>query len=530
MPLASILLCALVAGVPKATAHKSTPKTRKAAKSSSKTKTKTRKAAPVKKHKGPVKAVKIRPTSKQLTSMRAMDAAKQRGTAVLAGFLLRYANGAKPANGLDTSVRNKINSLPGGRAAAKRIAGRIEGLSSQQLGRVLGSHASTIKKPPRRRDVGNAARVAKATGWTPGRSLMIPTTTLPGAYAAPTVDKYEFYLTGVACHSASDSDGNGDEVVVVTKVFHGGPQRDDQTLPTLQGLAAGEARKVGNTKLFEGGSKLLLSAVFEDDGGDSVKAREELDVLLALAETVADGTSLADIEASIEFSLGILELSNPDVVPSIKMSTISLNDVKNFYKVQPEKIGDIEWKLQDVHETDGGQYTLYYSTPQLPPPPKLDNVRLTLMKLEALEPLPPGTFLEVFFDFKDAERGLAFPIGKSSNVIAQRYQMLVQPRTDVEFAFRAYISRPGARHGWTRIKKPNGRTKRVRCGEHLHRKCPPFRRPLDISPQPGVELTAKYRASRGWIMGNVQARSGQAVSATGKSAPKGRIVFTIDHE
>ena len=312
------------------------------------------------------RVVRQPPLAKPLPTAVPRAAALPQATSLAASALLRFADGAGDANDVDRSVARALSRVPDARAIAQRIAARIRGLPAPDQQAAFGDRQRHLA-----RAVTAADYVPLANPSIPsvGRASVSPASS-PAPAAKPAASRLSLHLTAVACRKAADADGVDEPVALAAAVvpsasgfasvlgFRRLPPSGSGKLAAGQSLAA-------NVPVYAGSSGfVLVSALLEDDDGDSGPRAADVHLLTELGVGLAAATGGADplaaLQARIEDALALLRVHEPArwgekaararVVRASEWSTAPTKRVS----------GTPSRTFETVHDTDGGDYALRF--------------------------------------------------------------------------------------------------------------------------------------------------------------------------
>lgn len=328
------------------------------------------------------------------------------GAAKSLAALARFANGTLGDSSYDRRVAAALARFGHGKAIARRLVAPYEAMSvadravlfTEVAGLNVGLDALTTRpfdRPAFDRWRSGLAEAAAA------RSLLVTKTVLaPDPVDPREKSQYELLYRGMKVSKGADADGT-DEPVVFTAVFWpGGPadpyRSTTRSLPetgTL-GVANGASSGASAGELWSSGywpgawnsGIVFVSAVIEDNG-DLEARKEELALLLALAESEASEDNnpdrMAVLRRELDDALDLLHLADPQHwdARAIQVRTISAAEYDALY-VAPTQPSPFPHKLALSHSPRGGDYTLYFDVPS--PRVPLKTVVVTIKQIEAL--------------------------------------------------------------------------------------------------------------------------------------------------
>lgn len=455
-------------------------------------------------------------------------------SAMVMAALRRYADGSVRPTPFDTAIDKAMKKVKGGRAIAKGIVDRIDGLPQPTRAKAFGTRSTSTAVSRE----GFAAAKAK-TGLGYAGVGITSATTLPDV----NVDgppSYRLSLRGVGAERISDADG-ADEVVAMTTVIQ--PAGSSWVATTVGApatgavtdLAVGDIEPVDRT-ILQGkpGLALVASVAFEADGDDA-DVRAEYLAMVALAGGLATQLiepeqlpqfQLADYAFAIDYTVGLLALSDPDRWPAGALQKTMLGyaqdiSLHSLYATPPTMAGAVPWKLAHVHDTSVGKYTLYYDVPS--PILTRPNVRVKVVGAKSLDPETGGDDLHVEVAIGDAGVGKDLVDNKNTHTLTWTVQRKVAPGTDVTLTLSLWERDDGPSSGWS-FSETGGVTA---CGGPPLSPCPDSQSILDIPPGGGNTLFLTLNPATGKITGGVTGDVGQTLSVTGNSGKRGKLDFIV---
>jgi len=349
-------------------------------------------------------------------SRAAVDKTRKQGTAVLAAALLNYADG-KRRNKSETDVAKTIEAIPGGRAAALRIAKRVRAQSAAVRNRHLGPYGVMLSRPTSPSSLADANAKAIKGGYNASASLHLQEAhTLPPQGLA-TPSHVAFTLAGVRCNSTQDADGS-DELVVVTKFFKLlglqdiGQAMDNPGAAQLSVSAGTTSPSGAKHDAWTKVPMFVVSAVAEADGS-AVQTTQELDVAIELARALALKTNTehtaSAFGAALEYTEGLMALSNPANAPSFEGFKLT-SGLESWWAAPPSKTDGLEWKAEVPHHLPGGgDYSVLYDVPHA-----FDDATIVGVELKDLDlrPDPKRTLISarVSIEIGNASHDETFPL------------------------------------------------------------------------------------------------------------------------
>ncbi|MEM6995113.1 MAG: hypothetical protein AAF721_31660 [Myxococcota bacterium] len=486
---------------------------------------------------------RVPPTAEAARSTRVLKSATPRGAALVTAAMLTYADGGGKA-GVDKRVARALDRVPGGRAAAKRMAARIRAQPAALRSRVLGGHAGLIDGPMSTRSLGDVNTKVLAQLHHPSLGYLRPLaqTLPPEDVGVP--NEITLSLAGVRCDGTSDNDGT-DELVVLSKVARTWDNAALAFHHELSAAPAGGSLEINNAQtqrigqsieLSKSGEVLVLTAIAEVDG-DPDEARAEIEVAIELAKQLAIDTGGDDVlntfVATLAYTEGMLRLNNPDSAPSLRAQVVRGNDLQSWWSAPAEQTGGVEWKASVDAVAGGGRYQVFYNVPSQRP--ELTNVSITLHRARLLDwDVAKYGFLHlrVSINGHSATRQMAPGVADGNPVM--RVQRQVQPG---DARVKITLTRVPGYDSWT--KRRNGRVKRYFCGwpengsprgENMG-PCPVSKgKEIDIAPgNPTRELGFIVDPTTAGIRGQRMPQGGQ-YKFRGTQQARGEVTLSVSRD
>lgn len=443
---------------------------------------------------------------------------------IAVSLLRRYADDAADPTDLDLKLQKRLKSRRSARTIAKRVLGRIDGLAPAKREQTFGKGGDTKARLSARA----VAQLGPKVALDFGSIWQQPSVVLP-AEGVPPPTQIALALAGVASNGASDADGT-DEVIVAADWFDDQGAHGSASMPAsgTTALAANGAVASGAT-IFDGVDRpaLLVSAVFEDDDGSAATAREDYQLMLELALSLADGLAGNDpitrLELAINTCSGLLEISDPQrfgdgavVWTRFGGSGSTLHDL---YATPASQTDGVVWKSGHDHVLASGSYEVLFDVPA-PPPPDLSkiNVKVTTVKsLKSEEHEPPETTtkydLTLWVGIRNTQGGWGFPDNKNSPTAGINFSRIVQPGpVAIELSL---LDRPAEVDGcWF------GGWGGTNCS---------YGTPLDLRPGANESVKITFDPATGHITGDATGNAGDTLTFEGNSnsLPNGRVSIVV---
>ncbi len=326
-----------------------------------------RKAKPI------AKAARI-PLAKQRA--RAVRPARNaQASAELAALLRAYVRGG--SSKFEKKVAKGMPRRGVSKDAARRLLTRIEGARSNQRKALLGNKA--LPGQVTRAFLVDA--VAKATASH--LVLMRPAISLPPE-GIPLPTSYALEQAGLVTTSTEDGDGT-DELTTFGVIAK--PTTEGYDLTTVD-LSTNVSAPVGTqalaATLYDGAASdaLVITALIEGDEGNAATAREEIEVLIGLAASVAGtmpGTDrLAVLETMVDYTLTLDAVgSDPSrAARSVVATAMGKSDWAALWAADEDSAAGTGYKVAVPHAMGSGSYELLLTVPAELPAVK--TIRLTL--------------------------------------------------------------------------------------------------------------------------------------------------------
>ena len=288
--------------------------------------------------------------------------------ALSAAVLLRYVDDAADKNGVDRAVGTALARVPGARAIAERIAQRIRALPQQDREAALGGRAALTRAVT----VDDFSVLASPSIPTVGRATVGPRNEPAESTPAPK-GGIRLSLSGVESRKAADADGKDELVVVAGAIaqtrseglrlvgLRSFPSSGTSTLVPGKSLSAAVPIYLGSEGI------VLVTAVLEDDAGDAVPRAAEIQLLTELAIGVATArggpVTLDTLETTLADAFGLLRLQKtpPWSERSVVARVVRGTEWSALLRAKrTAAIGSIDHRLETRHDTDGGDYSVYF--------------------------------------------------------------------------------------------------------------------------------------------------------------------------
>ena len=350
------------------------------------------------------------------SSTRALEQTVPRGTALTAAALLHYVD-RDGRGATDARIAKALDAIPGGRAAAERLANGIRSKSGTSRSATLGRHDAMLGKPTSVKGLRGSANMARKKGFMPVTNPFIVgvMNLLPEQVNVPS--NLDLHFTGVRSTKASDADGT-DELVVVTKMYDATLDEKHSLVLPSQGalnLAANDTSAQAHVLPIAAGGHFVVTAVAESDG-DANQVRADMEVAIELARTLAvdmgSGDALTDFRAALAYTEGMLALSKGAAAPSLHDALYYPSTLQSLWASAADKHGEIEFKTVVEHDAGGGSYELLYDVPSVMPPRK--TVRVDLVSIASEDPIHEDAWIRVKVDIHGREVIRDLATGQSS--------------------------------------------------------------------------------------------------------------------
>ncbi len=319
---------------------------------------------------------RVRPSATATRSTKALKPAIPKGAALVSAALLNYVDG-KRSSAVDKRIAKALDALPGGRAAAGRIAGRIRAQSTTTKKRIIGPNANLLGGPTSTKSLESTTSGAVARGFTKDYGYLSPLaqTLTPESVTIPS--EIDVRVAGLRADAVTDADGT-DELVVVTKFGHvSNTSQIEYTMESASpdgfAVSAGRASPLSGVVKLSGCAScrhVFVSAI-APTGSNAATTRGELEVAIELARALASDTGGPDVTqgfiAALAYTEGMLTLSRPDFAPSLRAQVVRGADVQSWWSAPPETVDSVEWKAQAGHTRGAGQYAVLLDAPSEAP-------------------------------------------------------------------------------------------------------------------------------------------------------------------
>lgn len=365
----------VLAAGPRTTATKSAPTTRSTTKPKPATKTSSKRKS---RSSGRAKSKKRTAVPRASARRAAVKPAQSpAGSAAMASLLRQYV-GSK-GNKFNRKVQAKMEKQGVSKDAARRILARIDGASRSARRAAFGT--ATTGSSPGKSDM-KAAMVASAT--EPTVMKLLPAITLePEGVPKPASFKLE--RAGLVTLATEDQDGS-DELTMFAMLVT--PSGNDYTVSTVElgsAHAAGPGAQALGTTLYSGPNSdtLVVTALIEDDDGNAASAREEIELLVGLAASVAatmPGTDrLQVLQAMVDYTIGLDAIgADPGrAARSVVATAVPESEWFPLWSLDHSKTSGIDWKLAIPHTMGSGSYELLLDVPDTMPSMQTVRIRVT---------------------------------------------------------------------------------------------------------------------------------------------------------
>lgn len=324
-------------------------------------------------------------TRKQLRATKHKQA-----SGVLADLLVRIADG-KTETKMEKKVAKRLGKSPARREAMQRLATRWKSASENDRRKAIG-RVELGKKPEKGTLESSVADASSTLSWLLRETIPLPPQNIPKPA------KFQLVLSGVQTIAAHDADGS-DELSTLTILAT--PNGNDYALELVNephdgtiAAAGASTTSVGKT-LYDGADKgmLVITALIEDEGGNSAASRAEIETMVELATAVAstlDGADrLAVLEAMIDYTFGLDALDGGSTAASRSVACVQMHptDWYALWGIDPETYGGVKAKLAVPHTIGSGKYELMLNVPSVLPPMRTVLVSIDKFWLESHPPL-----------------------------------------------------------------------------------------------------------------------------------------------
>ncbi len=315
------------------------------------------------------------------------------GTSTVLNALLRYSAGtisATKGTRFERLLAARLDKLPNVKATVGAAVNPYRDAAVAERQRVLpGVVASTVGSVPMNRvDVRKASAQNRVTpNFGQYETFVAPY--VPAADAPPIT--YHLDVAGVRCNTPpsaattplvmiSEIESTGTAYSVSTQFLPAtgaGATLGAGTVSTAGAGSLYDAASRGVTTLGAGGNGVLLvTAVLQSvSAADAQAQRDRLTLLLATAEVYAAGLSggstLANMQTGLSFTMGILALNGTGYAPNAVQTTLVLpGDYAALYTTDSSKAGAVSYKWAIAHAMGAnGDYSILLNAPTYKPPP-----------------------------------------------------------------------------------------------------------------------------------------------------------------
>jgi hypothetical protein len=315
------------------------------------------------------------------------------GTAAVAGLLKAYVDG-KAGGKFSRDVTGRLPKDARARAAAQRVLARVEGAPKGSLRKAIGSTklSTSVAKSTLAAEVGKVFDHGHIV-------FLMPAIPLPPEEVKPPA-KFQLTHTGLVTNATEDADGTDE---LTSFVMLATVESDDTYELQTVDIGSGQSSAVGTnalTKLVWNAAPaetLAISVVIEDDAGNAAAAREEVELLVELAASVAEtmpGTDrLAVLHTMVDYTIGVDTIgADPSrAARSVVATRIAGTEWVGLWGADATKSGGVSYKVAVPHQMGSGSYDMLFDVPAAIP--KMTTIRLTLTNFSGLK-LPPNSVVE----------------------------------------------------------------------------------------------------------------------------------------
>lgn len=314
--------------------------------------------------------------------------ASQEGSAAMAAWLRQYVEG-KGSKGSARAVTKSMNGRGASQAAAARVLSRIDGATRAQRRQAFGP--ATTRSAPGNGGMQQLVTSADVAAHT--AMQLLPAIVLP-PQGVPNPTSFALENTGLVTVATEDDDGS-DELTSFGIVAQTDGQ--DFILNTVEfgtNVQSGPGLTTSQKTLYSGSSApaLVITAVIEDDGGNAAAAREEIEVLVSLAASVAatmDGADrLVVLKTMVDYTIALDGVgADPSrAARSVVATPFAKGDWFPLWSTDENRTEDVVWKLAVPHQLGSGQYEILLNVPGNAPPMTTVRVRIAKFNLNASPP------------------------------------------------------------------------------------------------------------------------------------------------
>ncbi len=335
-----------------------------------------------------VPSAKLRRAAVQPTTDKA-------GSAALAGLLKAYVDGG--GTNFSKTVAGKLPRSKASKAAAQRLLSSIEAAPSRRVARTLGRKgvSAAVKK--------NTLTRATAKGLDHGHMVhLMSAIPLPPEGVQPP-SNFELNQVGVVTHATEDADGS-DELsafMMVATVGQGGSYDIDTVeISSNQSSGVGTREETKTVWKAPQADALFISVLIEDDGGNAAQAREEIELLVELASTVATtmpgDDRLVVLHAMLDYTIGIDAVgADPSrAARSVVATQIRAHEWSGLWGADATSKGTLSYKVAVPHSMGSGSYDVLFDVPaELP---DMKTIRVSFSNFTGIT-LPPNGEIESGF-------------------------------------------------------------------------------------------------------------------------------------
>ena len=488
-------------------------------------------------------------------------------TTMLLAALMRYANGQSDGSFFDRQLALRLKRLPHAKVTTKRLVSRVAAMPESTRKALLGPPGGNLVA------LRYAAPKTSPAARTPGRfqpaaGLALIGDTLPPEPADTSgITGYRLDYTGLWCVKRSIGAQPADKpVIFTTMITHPSGAApfsySYQSFPpsgSLSGVVSGTVSTANSgpawqSSTFNNAGNIFVSALLMDDG-TLAQQKQDMEVLFATSEvfasTIPGEDRITPMQAGLTYTTGVLHLSNPQrwSLKAVQSRTLSVNDYVNYWDQAAKQTQGVPWKFQMKHDTQGSDYTVFYSLPTSATPRVV--VRVTVLKIAATGSL------------NDDENGLAdfdtnigignqlsgFTVGyvevshffaQDQNEVSSSYWVSRQMRTGQAIPIKIELRERDAPPEYERFSSGilglgcdycGSAPPEIREACTYVGPCSPKESTCDINPKPGSNiLYLSYDPATGAITGDVTGQKGQVFTSRGDAFRPGRAMIQFKIE
>lgn len=453
-------------------------------------------------------------------------AKSQAGSAAMASALRRYVEG-KTSQAADRKVAKGMQARGLSKAAAARVLKRIDGAASRHKRSAFGAASTRSAKP--NKDLDNAIAHSAISAGLPGALNLLPVIVLPPeGVAVPWSIKLK--KTGLLTVHNDDDDG-ADELTTFAMVATPLSNNDFKFSTVELGTAVHPVNDLDTTTatIYSGKKTdtLVVTTLIEDDGGNAVAAREEIEVLVGLAASVASTMAGADrlaiLKTMIDYTIALdgVGADSSRAARSVVSTMILQEEWAPLWSADKKQTGAATWTLAIPHTVGAGAYELLLDVPSNLSMTTI-RARIEAFKIHGGAPKDGYEYKSGIVRLGIGDRSHTFSIDLSTKSFRTVERKVIDGDVEIELSghltYRRVAPIPETA---SCISLPPGAELEA-CMENLKQFKPKILNSLDFVPGSGNEYSTIYSTAAKGFKRATSPKGGKpgATAATTSSAPK----------